>query len=544
MSNRPTDERIVFTRLQVGRAASLIGGVALVIALVLFIWQGELTGWGLAALVVGIAGLTLWMTIAPNDFQDWIAGRAARYGGNSVLGALIVIAVVIAFYGWADGQNLAVDMTLPQSFTLSPATRDVLAQLDRPVLLTGFYSSATQPQRDRDDAIFHLFEAELGDDFRVIYVDPSENALLAERFGARDGSAFLTYLDPASGEPDLSAIVPIDLADAQERAVANSLLQLMAAGRFKIYFTVGHGEPDPTDRSPDGITGIYEGLIASGILAETLDPAALNAGVPDDATALVVAGPREQLSTNEIEAIIAYLEGGGRLFLAANPRLDPRETFLTADDPLHAYLADNFGLDVADDLVVDAHNSFGDAINVISGDVVPHEATARMIDGNAAVFFGSRSITVIPLEDQPDTRAGRAPIIYSTADAYAETDLATVWNQSTFAPDEADPTGPLVLAAVAQNVDTDARVVLTGDADFIGNAQISYLANRFFYTDALAWLTQFFEQVETDIVNDPTRLPLAVREETLSTIFLVTALVMPGVVLAAGFLVWNRRQRR
>lgn len=544
MSNRRKDAGVVITRRQLGRAGSLVGGLALVIALVLFIWQGELTGWGLAALVVGIGGLTLWMTLAPNDFQDWISGRTTRYGGNSLLGALVVIAIVMALYGWADAQNLAVDMTLPQHFTLGPSTHDVLDQLDRPVLLTGFYSSATQTQRDRDDAIFHLFEAEMGDAFRVVYVDPTENAVLAERFGAADGSAFLTFVDPESGEPDLGAIVPIDLVDAQERAVANSLLQLMAAGRFKIYFTVGHGEPDPTDRSPDGISGIFEGLIAGGILAETLDPGALNAGVPADATALVVAGPREQLSTNEIEAIIAYLEGGGRLFLAANPRLNPRESFMTADDPLRLYLADSFGLAMGDDLVVDEANSFGDSINVISGEIVPHEATARLLDGSGAVFFGSRSVTVIPLEDQPDTRAGRAALVYSTADAYAETDLAALWDNSTYAPDAADPVGPLVLVAVAQNADTDARVVLTGDSDFLGNAQISYLSNRFFYTDSLAWLTQFFEQVETDIVTDPTRLPLTVRGDTMNTIFLVTAVIMPGIVLAVGVVVWNRRQRR
>ena len=390
MSDRRRDDRIVITRTQIGRAGSIVGGLAFIIALVLFIWQGELTAWGLAALVAGMAGLGLWMAIAPGDFQDWVTGRAARYGGNSALGTLIVIAVAIALYGWADAQNLAVDMTFPQNFTLSPATRDVLARLDRPVQLTGFYSPAAQAQRDRDEAVFHLFEAALGERFRVVYVDPMEEQVLAGRFGAADGSAFLTFVDEETGQPDLRAIVPVDLVDAQERAVANALLQLLAAGRFKIYFTAGHGEPDPADRSPDGLAFVFDGLVASGILAETLDPAVLNQGVPADATAVVIAGAGEPLSTNEVQAIIAYLEGGGRLFLAADPRLDPRQTFMTADDPLRVYLADSFGLALRDDLVVDESSSFQDPINVISGEVVPHETTARLVDGNPVAFFGSR----------------------------------------------------------------------------------------------------------------------------------------------------------
>ncbi len=544
MSDRRRDDRIVITRTQIGRAGSIGGGLAFIVALVLFIWQGELTAWGLAALVAGMAGLGLWMAIAPGDFQDWVTGRAARYGGNSALGTLIVIAVAIALYGWADAQNLAVDMTFPQNFTLSPATRDVLARLDRPVQLTGFYSPAAQAQRDRDEAVFHLFEAALGERFRVVYVDPMEEQVLAGRFGAADGSAFLTFVDEETGQPDLRAIVPVDLVDAQERAVANALLQLLAAGRFKIYFTAGHGEPDPADRSPDGMAFVFDGLLASGILAETLDPTVLNQGVPADATAVVIAGAGESLSTNEVQAIIDYLEGGGRLFLAADPRLDPRQTFMTADDPLRGYLADSFGLALRDDLVVDESSSFQDPINVISGEVVPHETTARLADGNPVAFFGSRSIEVIPLEDQPETRAGRTPVILTTADAYGETDLGAIWGQASYGRDEADLAGPLVLAAVAQNIDTDARVVLAGDGDFIRNAQVGYLANRFFYTDALGWLTQFFEQVEIDPVDDPTRLPLTMRDETLSTVFAVTVLVMPASVLAVGFLVWNRRQRR
>lgn len=542
------NDRIVITRTQIGRAASLVGGVAFVVALGLVFWQGGLTAWGMGALVVGMLGIGLWIVIAPEDFRDWITGRAARYGGNSVLGTLIIVALVVALYGWAERRNLALDMTLSQNFTLSPQVLDVLDRLEQPVQLTGFYTSAALSQRDRDDVVYHLFEVEGGGRFQVVYVDPTVEPVLAERFGYQeDGTAFLTYLNPETGEPDLRVIEAVDPFSAREQAVANALLRLMAAGRFKVYFTAGHGEPDPQDATPEGISGIFSGTAAQGILTETLDALTLaQDGVPADATALVIPGARSRFSQAEAAAIGDYLEGGGRLLVAADALLDPMVTFLDGEDPLRALLAERFGLALRDDLVIDETSSFQSPVNVVGAGFVPHAATQRLNATEPTVFFRSRSIEVVPYEGQPEALgdAGRAALVLSSEAAYGETDLAAVWEQGTYARDADDVPGPLALVAVAQNVETNARVVLTGDADFLRNAPVGYLGNRYLYTDALAWLTEFFEQVEIEVVSDPTRLPLLATDATLSTIFFVTVLLMPGLVLGVGLLVWRRRLRQ
>ena len=542
------NDRIVLTRRQLGRAGSVLGGAALVITLALVIWQGGFTTASAAALIAGITGLALWVIAAPQDFRRWITGRTARYGGGGILSSLIVIAAAVAAYGWAAGRGIAVDMTLPQNYTLSPQTMDVVRRLDRPVQLTGFYSGAALPRLDRDNAVFHLFEVAAGDRFRVVYIDPNANPVLAERFGfQQDGSAFLTYVDPTTGEPDLTVIEPIDPSGAQERAVANALLRLMAAGQFRVYFTIGHGEPDPADATPDGLSGIFDGLAAQGILTDTLDAQTLiGAGVPTDATALLIAGARTRFTAEEVAALDLYLANGGRVFVAANAPLDPEDTFLDADDPLRAYLAERFGLMLHDDLVIDPGSSFQSAVNVVSGNVLPHPVTQRLGETMPVVFFGSRSMEVVPRDGEPPSMAAvdRTPILLTSAEAYGETDLAAVWAGEGYSRDDADLPGPLVLAALAADRATNARVMLTGDSDFLRNAPIGYLGNRFLYTDALAWLTEFFEQVEIDPVTDPTRLPILIPDEQMSAIFIVTVLVMPGIVLALGLAVWMRRSRR
>ncbi len=541
------DDRIVITRQGASRLGGLVGAIAFLIALALLLWNRGMAPAGWAALLVALAGGAAWVFFAPGEARDRITGPQARHLLGSLLLVLVLIAAVIALYTAVAGSQIALDMTLPQSFTLSPPVLDVLARLDRPVRLTGFYSPQTLALRDHDDAIFHLFEAASNGLFSVAYIDPTADPLMANAFGSRvDGSAYLTYLDPGTGGPDLSAIEEVSLGAAQERGVANALLRLMAAGQFKVYFTTGHGEPATGEATYDSISGIYDGLAAQGILTDTLSPGVLAAGVPEDATAVMIAGPRNRFTQAEVDALAAYLDRGGGMFLAANAPIAPEEVSLDAADPLRAYLRDVWGLIPQDDLVVDEVNSYQSPVNVLSTQIIDHPVTARLSEALPVVFFAARSIDGVPYENQPEAlaRVGRNPILITSNDAFGETNLDMIWSQARFERDAGDHPGPLGLAAVAENADTGGRIVLTGDADFLRNANIGLFGNRYFYTDALAWLTEFFEQVEIEPVNDPTRLPIAVTDETLNRLFALTVLFLPGAVLVTGFVVWSWRGRR
>ena len=529
-----------------GRAGSLVFGLGLLIGLALLIWQGGLTAWSGAALIAAGLGLVVWIVAAPDDLRRTLGGRAARYASGGVIATVVLVVGVAALYASVAAQQIAVDFTLPQNFTLSPPTLDILARLDRPVQLTGFYTSAALPQRDRDATVFHLFEAAAPDLIRVVYVDPTQQRVLAERFGlTQDGSAFLTYVDAATGEPDLRLIEPLTLGVAPERAVANALLSLMASGQFKVYFTTGHGEIDTTDTSAEGLAFAYGGLAQAGIQAATLDSLTLaQDGVPADASAVMIAGAREAFTADEVAAMSAYMADGGKLWVAANAPLSPDAAPLAAADPLAAYLHDTWGLRLDDDLVVDETRSFQSPTNVIPDQVIASPVTERLTDSENVVLLGARSVAVLVPETAAQNLPGRSPLLVTSDAAYGESDLASLWQTGVFARDAQDLSGPLVLAAVGEDSATGARLLLTGDADFMRNEPIGYGGNRYFYTDGLAWLMEYFERVEIDPVNDTTRLPVFVPDATLTLIFVVTVGVIPGLVLLSGALVLRRRQRR
>src|SRR5690606_22129902 len=65
--------------------------------------------------------------------------------------------------------------------------------------------------------------------------------------------------------------------------------------------------------------------------------------VPDDAAAVVIAGPTRPFFEGEIAALTRYVERGGALFVAIDPR---------AQTNLYALLS-SFGVVLGDDVVVD-----------------------------------------------------------------------------------------------------------------------------------------------------------------------------------------------
>ena len=109
-----------------------------------------------------------------------------------------------------------------------------------------------------------------------------------------------------------------------------------------------------------------------------------------------------------------------------------------------------------------------------------------------------------------------------------------------------DYPGPLNSVAWAWDQDTSAKILLVGDSDFVTNGFIGgSQGNAILFTDGVAWLTGFNEQVSFSPQAFTTALPLVfISTQTLDLIAFVTVILMPGLVLVSGLAIWTRRMRR
>jgi ABC-type uncharacterized transport system involved in gliding motility auxiliary subunit len=93
--------------------------------------------------------------------------------------------------------------------------------------------------------------------------------------------------------------------------------------------------------------------------------------------------------------------------------------------------------------------------------------------------------------------------------------------------------------------DVKPRIVIIGDSDVVKNELVTadFPGNVYLWTDIIVWLTNFDKAVNFEAVSDPTLLPLQASESERNTIAYVTLLVIPGLVLICGMLVWWYRRR-
>jgi cellobiose-specific phosphotransferase system component IIC len=97
----------------------ILAVVGLVVALAVWITQPTFTvvGWG--GLGITVLSLVAWVLMAPQQAKAFITGRTARFGGTSILVTLIVLVALIAIYTFIRGQDIRIDLTQRNEFSLA-----------------------------------------------------------------------------------------------------------------------------------------------------------------------------------------------------------------------------------------------------------------------------------------------------------------------------------------------------------------------------------------------------------------------------------------
>jgi ABC-2 type transport system permease protein len=311
-----------------------------------------------------------------------------------------------------------------------------------------------------------------------------------------------------------------------EKVFTAMLLALESPQPLKAYFLIGHGELLPNDTGQHGYqkfgAQLEQNYFALAGLQFTADRA-----VPDDCNLLVIAAPRLALTETELQKIENYLRAGGRLLVLFNINSLARATGL---EPL----LQRWGVSVVADYVKDAEHTINTADVVVSR-YGKHPVTASLAQSSL----------------QMDLPRPAQKISGATANTLQVDELLFSGENSTLANDRtAAPRSYSLACAVEQkpvagvvNPHGNARLLVVGDAMFLGNTYIEAGGNRDFLNAAVNWLVerpQFIEGVGPRSITE-FRLLLTDRQQYQLRWLLLGAL--PGGVLFLGWLVWLVRRK-
>jgi ABC-type uncharacterized transport system involved in gliding motility auxiliary subunit len=270
-------------------------------------------------------------------------------------------------------------------------------------------------------------------------------------------------------------------------------------------------------------------------MVESLSLATLGE-IPEDADAVLVAGPTQPYFDHEQDALRRYLERGGALGVMIDPRA---RTNLRP-------LVEEWGVQIGDDVVVDQVRAiFNQATMPLAAGYAPeHPITAEMSD--TTVFPMASSVLVV--------EAGQAraedlePIVQTGTESWAERDLEG-WRESGRAElDEGDFNGPVPVAVagtprVAGEPAQAPRLVVFGDSDFASNEFIESYGNRDLFLNSVNWLVGDVDQIAIR-----PRVSRASRFEMdggqFRAILYLSLFILPEGIAVLGVVAWWLRRER
>lgn len=441
-----------------------------------------------------------------------------------VLSLAAVLAIAVAVQSFSDLANRRWDLTASRMLSLSPYTLSVLAEVKAPLRIDAYYERGER-QRSRD-----LLEL-MRDHCPQLTFDLVD----LDRNPARAKEHRVDHYDRAVVQYEGREAV---VSASNEESLAGGIARILHEKARVLYFVSGHHERGLAAGDDQNYGRAAQVLRNEGYQILPLSLLQLGA-VPENASAVVLAGPEVDLAEGELSALTAYLERGGSVLVLLDPQALPR---------LEAWLT-RFGLKLGDDVVIDrANRVYGsDGTNVVVPYYRDHEATRTM--DTPSVLGRARSVEIAG-GGEGDVASGVSVVARTAKESFAAADASrTRAGEVTFDEqrDRQGPIGVMAVTLVGQDAAKAGRLAVIGDADFASDSFFSLLGNKNLLLGTLGWLVQS-EAAGSRPQMATTQLgpmsPMYVSDELVQLIFLVAVIAQPAVVLLAGIAVVVGRRRR
>jgi ABC-type uncharacterized transport system involved in gliding motility auxiliary subunit len=456
------------------------------------------------------------------------------YGGNTLAIAALFIGILVLVNILGTRRPERWDLTANKALSLSDETIQVLQQIPQPVHAVAFvqFEDGRRTQLENQ-----LYEMQVRSNGMLTYevVDPREAPGYAQQLGVLElGTTVFVMGDRRQ-----------QVTGTQEADLTTGLIKLVQPNPRKAYFTTGHEERRIDGFDPDSYSQIKSQLESRNFLVETLN-LFTTPEVPQDASMVVIAGPKVPFSEPEVQALADYLDRGGDLMILVDPAVD---TGL-------APLVSRWGVEIGSMYAVEtdprytARSPFIPVVDPLE----QHKVTERI--GLPIVFLIPTYLTV---PNQPPSGFRLTALAKTTDRSWAESDPNALRNPQALQLDEGvDVKGPLTLGVAIEQTPSGSTPGSGQEATTEPKSRIlifstSRLAsNEVFQLGAQIGNPDLFVNGSSWLVGDDELISIRPRPADNRTLFLTAAqrnfimlssiLFVPALVLSIGLFVWWSRR--
>ena len=472
-----------------------------------------------------VLGLASYAIMEPDRVRRFFTGRQARYGSNTLVMTIAFLGILIVGNVLAYQNPVPIaDLTEDKVNTLSPELTAALAALPEKVTATAFFSQGSDTETTTQ--LLNNIKANSNGKFDYQFINPDRDPQAAMNAGITGDGKLLLQMG------DLKEIV----AFASETEILKGMLRLLNPGNNVVYFLTGHGERDIEQPGEAAMTRAKTTLENKNYTVKTLNLLAENQ-IPEDASLIVIAGPLQPVSENEVNLLKDYLASGGSLIVMEDPTA--LTEFGEASDPLADMLVQDWGITLNNDIVIDLNSPQPTTAAAAYYDSA-HPVTVNM--NNLVAFFPfTRSFTLAGTTDA----ATLTPLVQTNERSWGETDFTSLTQGgSEVGMDPTEVHGPLTLAVAGENPTTGGRVVVFGTSNFAVYQIFDEYGNGDMFVNSVDWSAEQ-EELANITPKTPTERTFNIPAQPVwIAILLGTVFVIPGLVVFAGVSTWLSRRRK
>ena len=470
--------------------------------------------------------------------KDSMNKKYLKNGSYSVVISAIFIVIVLVvnmIVGSLPSKYTEVDVSSEKLYSISDDTKDFLKKLDKDITIYQVVQSGSE-----DETIKKLLEKydEESDHITVEQKDPVVNPKFTSEYTSDDVSAnsLIVVCGDRSKVVDYNNIYESSMdyntysyttTGFDGEGQIDSAISYVTTDSLPVMYTItGHEEATMTDDMKSAIEKENIEMKDLNLLTEE--------SVPDDADSVMLFSPQNDLSEEEADKLITYMENGGKAIIITS--------YSDKEMPNLQKVLNNYGIGTMAGVVLEA-----DGQHYISGNptyLVPNigsaDALGELAKSNSYVLMPVAQ-AVEKLEDRRDTVTIES-LLTTSDSAYVKTNI-----NGTLEKEDGDAEGPFdVGVAVTESVDNGETklVYLTSanlfsqqvDAMVSGN-NVKLLAN------SVSWMCD--QEQSVSIPSKSTQISyLTVTAASARMWGMVTIGLLPVLCLVIGGGIWFKRRKR
>lgn len=435
---------------------------------------------------------------------------------------------VVGLLAWVSKQySYQSDWTANARNTLSSASVKLLQGIEGEIQVQVFSSDAG-PLRKRIANLIERYQR-YKPDFKLEFINPDMEPELVRELGITvDGELLIHY---QGRQEKVSAW--------DEQSITNALQRLTRSDERWLVFLEGHGERSPFAEANHDLGTWGQELGAKGFRLQGINLATQGV-IPDNTSALIIAGPQVDFLPGEVAMVEDYLARGGNLL------------WLTDPDGLYGLevIAEMLGVTPEPGVIVDPTTqmfAINDPTFAIVGDYGIHPLTRNF---DVLTIFPRASGLSFDMQGDWQTDA----FLTTSERGWSETGVLA--GEIEF-NDMDDIPGPLVVGiSLTRDVSTEGsaadensdsvtkqqRVVVVGDGDFISNTYLGNGGNLTLAMNMVNWLSE-----DDQLISIPVKTAVDSSLNLSQTHSIIIGfgflLVLPLLLFVGGVAVWFKRRK-